>query len=286
MPATTPCAGATRAAATDPSSGSDPGTDPVGGVDPAGFTSALDGDPTVQAQIETDLNSLDGVDPQLLCHCATEPELIAAFTGPLIGRLLLWLDLGVEDICSSCPHCDYGWGGFREPEGGASSASAGNASRQAIFADAGQMNGQPSNIEPLSARRGGHRDQRTQGHRRVERVSAPCRLDEAAGVLLQHQALADARPADLVDGIHVGFVARIALLDRRARIAGGRALDAFGLDVIAVEPLDELRLQTAMCRVRLFLCQSSIGCSISQTAGDGFLPHRHLLTARVQERIE
>jgi|ERR1700735_2725101 hypothetical protein len=37
------------------------------------------------------------------------------------------------------------------------------------------------------------------------------------------------------------------------------------------QTLDELRFQAAMRRIRFFLRQSSIACSISQTAGNRFL---------------
>ena len=52
------------------------------------------------------------------------------------------------------------------------------------------------------------------------------------------------------------------------------------------QTLDKLRFQAAMRRVRFFLGQSSIACSISQTAGNRFLVQRHLFTQRIHKEIE
>src|SRR5215475_10146488 len=63
-------------------------------------------------------------------------------------------------------------------------------------------------------------DQRREPHRWVEGVVFAGCPDEAVGVFLQHQTLAHPLLADARHRGHVSLVARVALLDRGARVAG------------------------------------------------------------------
>src|SRR5947209_7564414 len=67
-------------------------------------------------------------------------------------------------------------------------------------------------------------NQRSELDRGVERVLLSRCSDEAVGVLLQHQALAHAFLAHPRHGRDVGRMARVALLDRGARVTARLAL--------------------------------------------------------------